>query len=142
MPTDSSRIFFSLILVGISIFLLIYTWVPAHDNLLREEGRITNIISRPNTWYEVEIVTSSGVRVSCRTRRGWPLIGPSRCPLEKFEQYLGQSVTLGYDGKRPYEVLAGNEIVMNYSSHRQAQLIAVVISVMMLALSFLVWRRK
>jgi len=140
--SNSTRIFSSLIFAAIALFLLIYTWVPSSGSLQREEARVTNIIPRPNTWYEVEIVTSSGARVSCRARRGWPVMGPARCPLDKFEQYRDQPLVVGHDGKRPFEVSAGNETVMSYAAHRQAQLIAAVISAGMLGLAFWVWKRK
>lgn len=138
----TSRLFTSLIFAAIAFFLVIYTWLPARDSLRREETKVTQIISQPNTWYEVEIITLSGARINCRTRRGWPLFGPSRCPLEKFENLLGQTVNIMHDGKHPYEVTTGNQMVIEYSAHRQTSLIAFVLAGLMLALALLVWRRK
>lgn len=139
--TISARFFASLTLTAIAAFLIFYTWVPSSGSLKHEEGQVTNIISRPNTWYEVEIITSSGARVSCRARRGWPLLGPSRCPLEKFEQFRGQPLVVRHDGKRPYQVSAGSESIIAYSAYRQAQFIAVAISLIMMVSAFWLWKR-
>jgi hypothetical protein len=140
--TNTPRIFASSIFVAIAIFLVSYTWLPARQNLQNEEGKVTNIFSQPNTWYEVEIITSSGARVTCRARRGWPLIGPSRCPLEKFENLLGQTVDVLHDKKHPYEVKDRNNTVIEYSAHRKAHTTSIVLAVLMLAMAFFVWRRK
>lgn len=140
--THSSRLFASLIFAAIAVFLVSYTWLPQRQSLQHEDGQITQIIPQPNTWYEVEITTSSGARITCRTRRGWPIAGPDRCPLEKFEQVLGQTVKVRHDGKHPYEVTAGSQVVMAYSAHRKTQLLAVVLAGFMLALAVWVWRRK
>jgi len=140
--TNTPRIFASSIFVAIAIFLVSYTWLPARQNLQNEEGKVTNIFSRPNTWYEVEIITSSGARVTCRARRGWPLIGPSRCPLEEFENLLGQTVDVLHDKKHPYEVKDRSNMVIEYSAHRKAHTTSIVLAVLMLAMAFFVWRRK
>ncbi len=47
-----------------------------------------------------------------------------------------------HDGKRPYEVTAGNETIIDYSAHRKAQIIAIVLAGLMLAMAAFVWRRK
>ncbi len=140
--TNTSHIFASSIFVAIAIFLVSYTWLPARQNLQNEEGKVTNIFAQPNTWYEVEIITSSGTRVTCRSRRGWPLIGPSRCPLGKFENLIGQTVTVLHDHKHPYEVIASSGMVVEYSAHRKANTISIVLAVLMLAMAFFVWRHK
>ena len=140
--TQNPRLFASLILTAIAVFLVSYTWVPALQSLQREEGAVSHIAAQSNTWYAVEILTASGARLSCRTRRGWPLVGPDRCPLESFEQHLGQRVTVLHDGKRPYQVAAGNEMVMDYSSHRRAQLIAIALAGFMLTMAYWIWRRR
>ncbi|MDP3537499.1 MAG: hypothetical protein Q8S26_02215 [Azonexus sp.] len=130
----------SLVFVAIAVFLVIYTWLPARDGLRYEEAQVSNIIPRSNTWYEVELTTSTGTRLSCRTRHGWPLLGPSRCPLERFEQLQGQRVTVLHDGQHTYEVKSANELVVDYAAHRRAQIIAIVIAVLMLAMAFADWR--
>jgi len=140
--THSARFFACFVFIAIALFLAGSAWVPAPHKLQREEGKITRIIPQPNTWHEIEIVTSGGVRISCRTRRGWPLVGPSRCPLEKFERHLGQTVTVMHDGERPFEVAAGRQIVVDYSAHRQAQAIALLLAGLMLSMAFWVWRRR
>jgi hypothetical protein len=140
--TDTPRLFASLVFVVISILLVIYTWLPARNSLQHEEAKVTNIIPQSNTWYEVEIITSNGSRITCRTRRGWPIVGPNTCPLEKFEHFLGGSVNVMHDGKHPYEVTAGNETIIDYSAHRKAQIIAIVLAGLMLAMAAFVWRRK
>lgn len=140
--TITSRLIPSLVFATIAIFLVIYTWLPARDSLQRDEARVSNIVSQPNTWYEVELTTSSGTRITCRARRGWPLVGPNRCPLEKFERLLGQSVAVMHDRNHPYEITAGSEIVIDYSAHRKTQMIAIVLAGLMLAMAFLAWRRK
>lgn len=137
--TNTPRIFASAIFAAIAIFLVSYTWLPARHNLQNEKGKITNIFSRANTWYEVEIITTSGVRVTCRARRGWPLIGPSRCPLEKFENLLGQTVNVLHDKKHPYEVTdSSSNTVIEYSAHRKTHTISIVLAVLMLVMAFLV----
>lgn len=141
--TNTSRIFASIIFTAIAIFLISYTWLPARANLQNEKGKVTNIFSQANTWYEVEIITTSGTRVTCRARRGWPLIGPSRCPLEKFENLLGQTVNVLHDKKHPYEVTdSSGNMIIEYSAHRKTQTISIVLAVLMLVMAFLVWRRK
>lgn len=140
--TSTARIFAALVLAAIAAFLVIYAWVPARHQLRNEEGRVAGIVVRPNTWYEVEIVTASGARLSCRTRRGWPLLGPSRCPLEPFEAIQGREVRVVHDGKRPYEVVAGDRTVLGYAAFRQGEKIAIAIAVMLLAVAFWVWRGR
>lgn len=130
----------SLVLVAIAVFLVIYTWLPARDGLRSEEAQVSNITPRSNTWYEIELITSNGTRLTCRTRRGWPLLGPSRCPLERFEQLQGQRVTVLLDGQNFYEVKSANELVVDYAAHRKAQIIAIVIAGLMLAMAFAAWR--
>jgi hypothetical protein len=141
--TNTPRIFASTIFTAIAIFLMSYTWLPARANLQNEKGKVTNIFSQANTWYEVEIITTSGTRVTCRARRGWPLIGPSRCPLEKFENLLGQTVNVLHDKKHPYEVTdSSSNMIIEYSVHRKTHAISIVLAVLMLVMAFLVWRRK
>jgi hypothetical protein len=141
--TNTPRIFASTIFTAIAIFLISYTWLPARANLQNEKGKVTNIFSQANTWYEVEIITTSGTRVTCRARRGWPLIGPSRCPLEKFENLLGQTVNVLHDKKHPYEVTdSSSNMIIEYSVHRKTHTISIVLAVLMLVMAFLVWRRK
>jgi hypothetical protein len=140
--TNTPRIVASLIFAAIAVFLVSYTWLPARDTLQSEEGKVTRILPLPNTWHEVEIITASGVRLTCRARRGWPLFGPSRCPLEEFEKLPGQTVNVQHDNKHPFEVAVGSHKVIEYSAHREAQMISIVLAGFMLAMAFLVWRRK
>jgi len=140
--TVAPRLFASILFAAIAIFLVVYTWLPARNSLQREEAKVVNIIHQSNTWYEVEIITSNGSQITCKTRRGWPLFGPNRCPLEKFEHFLGKSITVMHDGKRPYEVTSGDEMIIDYSAHRKVQIIAIVLAVLMLAMAVFVWRRK
>lgn len=138
---NTSRLFVAIVFAAIAIFLVVYTWLPARNNLQRDEAKVTNIIAQANTWFKVEITTSNGTRITCRARRGWPLAGPNRCPLEKFEHLLGRSISVMHDGQRPYEVMAGNEIVLDYVAFRKAQTIAIVLAGLMLTMAFLVWWR-
>jgi hypothetical protein len=137
-----ARLFVAFIFFAIALFLVSNTWLPARDSLRSEPGKVSRILAQPNTWHEVEITAASGARVTCRARRGWPLAGPSRCPLEAFEPYLGQSVTVLHDGSRPYEVTADGRMLLSYSVHRQALLIAWAGAGLMLAMAIGVWRRK
>jgi hypothetical protein len=139
--TFTARLLASLIFAAIAIFLVGYTWLPAQASLQRESGKITHIVAQPNTWHEVEIITASGVRLTCRTRRGWPLFGPSRCPLETFERFLGQTADILHDGKRPFEVVVAGQRVIDYAAHRQARTLALVFAVLMLAMALWVFRR-
>lgn len=143
-PTMSNtpRLFGSLVFAAIAIFLLFYTWLPARDGLQLGPAKVSNIISQPNTWYEVQITTANGSQITCRTRRGWPLFGPDRCPLERLEQLIGQNVLIMHDGKHLFEMKAGNELVIDYSAHRRAQIIAIALAGLMLILAVLVWRRR
>jgi len=139
--SHAPRLFASFVFAAIALFLVSYTWLPERDSLRSEPGKISRILAQPNTWYEVEITAASGVRVSCRTRRGWPLAGPSRCPLEAFESHLGQSVTVLHDGSRPYEVTADGRMLLAYSAHRQARMIGWAGAGLMLIMALAVWRR-
>lgn len=139
--TLTTRLLTSLVFAAIAVFLVGYTWLPARASLQREVGRIAQIIPQPNTWHEVEIITASGVRLTCRTRRGWPLFGPNRCPLEAFERYLGQTADILHDGKRPFELVVAGQRVIDYAAHRQARTLALVLAFLMLAMAFWVFRR-
>ncbi len=116
------------VLAAIAVFLVIYTWLPSRDGLQREEAVVSAITPQRNTWFELVLTTNSGVRIACRTRRGWPLLGPSRCPLEAIEPLVGQSVSVLHDGKRPYEIQAGSQIVLDFSAHRKLQMFALVLA--------------
>jgi hypothetical protein len=140
--SNAARRFATLVFALIAIFLTVYTWLPSRDSLERAEARVTGIAAQANTWHEVEITTSDGTRLTCRTRRGWPLIGPSLCPLEKFEALRGQGVSVAHDGRRPYEVVAGSQVIVDYSAHRRTQAIAITLAGLMLAMAVLVWRRR
>lgn len=139
--TAAPRAFGSVVCAAIALFLIASTWLPGRGGLQREQASITTIIAASNTWHEVELVTAGGTRIACRTRRGWPLFGPERCPLEAFERLLGRTVTVLHDGKRPYEATFGSEVVIDYAAHRRAQAVALVVAAMMLALAAFVWTR-
>jgi len=140
--TDTARLFASLVFASISVFLVIYTWLPALNSLQREDAQIASITPQGNTWYEVEIISSSGRSITCKSRRGWPFIGPNTCPLKQFEYLLGSKVAVAHDGKHPYQVVAGNEIVISYSDHRKVQIIAIALAGLMLFMAVLLWRRN
>lgn len=140
--TNTTRLLVSLIFAGIAVFLVGYTQLPSFDGLRREEAKVTNVIAQPNTWYEVEITTSSGIRITCRTRRGWPLVGPNLCPLEQFENLVGQTVQVLHDTEQPYEVTLGTRLIIDYAAHRKARMIAFVLAGLALAMAILIWRRK
>lgn len=142
LMNNTTRLFASIVFIAISIFLVFYTWLPARDSLQREEAKITNIISLANTWYEVEITTSNGNRIACRTRHGWPLLGPNRCPLEKLQDLQGQNMTVAHDGKRPYEIMVDNKMVIDFNAHRKAQITALAFAGLMLSMAILVWKLK
>jgi hypothetical protein len=132
----------ALIFASIAIFLVIYTWLPARTSLQTDEARVERVEARPNTWFEVELITASGARITCPGRSGWPLLGPSRCPIAEFQRLLGQTVTMLHDGRRPYEVIVGPDKVVDYSASRKSQIIALALAGLMLVLAVLVWRRK
>lgn len=136
------RLAFSIILAAIAIFLIGHTWVPARGSRREEDGKVSNINAQPNTWFKVEITTTSGKRIACRARRGWPLLGPNRCPLEKFEHIKGKTITVLHDGKRPYEVMIEGRTILSYADHRQAQTFALSISGLLLAMAWSIWKRK
>jgi hypothetical protein len=140
--SNAPRLFATLVFVVIAIFLVTYTWLSARNGLQRDEATVTSIIPQSNTWYEVVIITSNGTRITCRARHGWPLAGPNRCPLEKFERLLGRSVSVLHNGKRPYEITYGKETVIDYSAHRKAQIIAIVLAGLMLVMAVFVWGQK
>jgi hypothetical protein len=140
--SEAPRLFGSIVFAAIAIILLFYTWLPARDGLQLGEARITNIVSQTNTWYEVRFTTSEGTRITCRARRDWPLVGPSRCPLDRLERLIGHDVSIMHDGKHPFEVTAGSVVVIDYSAHRRAQMIAFALAGLMLVLVVLAWRRR
>lgn len=139
--TFTVRLIASIVFSGMAAFLVVYTWVPARGSLQVEASRVTRIAAQTNTWYEVDITTESGQRLTCRGRYGWPLLGPARCPIGKFQGVLGQRVAVLHDGKRPYEVMTATEKLLDYSASRKAQVIAAVLAAVMLILAALVWRR-
>lgn len=47
-----------------------------------------------------------------------------------------------HDGKRPYEVAAGNELAVDYSAHRKAQMLAIALAGLMLVMAVFAWRHK
>lgn len=136
-----ARLFASFVFVAIAVVLVVVTWLPARDSLQVDQARVTRITPQPNTWHEAEFTTEKGGRIVCRGRYGWPLLGPARCPIGKFQGVLGQHVTVLHDGKRPYEVIAATEKLLDYSASRKAQVIAAVLAALMLILAALVWRR-
>lgn len=125
------------VLATIAVYLIFLTWLPSRQDLLPEEAVVSAITPQRNTWFELVLTTGSGSRLTCRTRRGWPPFGPSRCPIEALEPLLGQKVMVLHDGHRPLEIRAGGQLMLNFSAHRKAQVIAWVIAVVLLA--FAVW---
>lgn len=136
------RIFASAIFAGIAIVLVIQTRVPPRGGLRAAEGAVTSIRAARNTWYEVEISTADGARLTCRGRRGGPAIGPSRCPIEAFEQVLGARVSVLHDGQRPFEVKRGGEVILGYSAHRRGQTMGIALAGLMFAGAVGVWVRR
>ena len=139
--TFAVRLVVSIVFSGMAAFLVVYTWVPARGSLQVDASRVTRIAAQPNTWYEVDITTESGQRLTCRGRYGWPLLGPARCPIERFQPLLGQSVTVAHDGRRAHEVLAGTQTVVSLAAGRQARAVAVALAGLMLLMAAWVWRR-
>lgn len=135
------RILASAGFVALAVFLVMTTWVPGAAQLRRESAQVAAITAQANTWYEVEILTVSGARLTCRTRRGWPLLGPDRCPLERFERVQGQLLQVMHDGLRPYDVIAGAERVVDMDAHKSARAIAVMLALLLLAMAAGVWWR-
>ena len=131
----------ALIFAAIAIFLVIDTWLPARTSLQTDEARVERVEARPNTWFEVELITAGGARITCRGRAGWPLLGPSRCPIAEFQRLRGQTVTVLHDGRRPYDVVAGGRTVLDFGASRTAQGVAAVLAAFVLILAALVWRR-
>jgi hypothetical protein len=143
--THTARLIVSIVFTAIALFLVTYTWVPSRDSLRSEEGKVSNVMPRPNTWYEVEVMTDSGARLSCRTRRGWvpeAINWANRCPLGQLESVMGQAITVLHDGARPYEVRRGDKIILSYGAHRQAQVTGMILALLMLAMVAWVWRRR
>jgi len=138
----SAHLFSVVVFTAIALFLISYTWVPSRDSLRLEEGQITRILPQANTWYEVEIITSSKKKLICRGRKGWPPVALNRCPLDKFFALQGQTVTLLHDTKRPYEVRYHGNRVMEYSVFQNTHRIGIVLALLMLLLVFYVWKRK
>ena len=124
--------FAAAVLAAIAVFLALYTWLPSRDGLQLDAAVVSAITPQRNTWFEVALTTSSGKRITCRTRRGWPLLGPSRCPLAAFETLLGQRVSVLHDDQRAFEVRAGSQIVVDYWAHRKQQTIALVLAGLLL----------
>lgn len=124
--------FAAAVLAAIAVFLALYTWLPSRDGLQLDAAVVSAITPQRNTWFEVALTTSSGKRITCRARRGWPLLGSSRCPLAAYETLLGQSVSVLHDGRRAYEVRTGSQIVVDYWAHRKQQTIALVLAGLLL----------
>lgn len=139
---STPQIFASITFFSIAIFLLIYTWVPAKESLQSHEATINAIVPGANTWYEIHIVTSEGTLLQCKTRRGWPLIGPSRCPLEKIEPLIGQKVTILDNGKQIFDMKFGNDTIIDYTSHQKSKYIGIFLSLLMLTMTTFIWRKK
>ncbi|MBK7976273.1 MAG: hypothetical protein IPK07_24380 [Deltaproteobacteria bacterium] len=136
------RVFASAVFAGIAVFLVARTWLPARASLRQADGVIVSIRALRNAWSEVEISTTDGASIRCKGRRGWPAAGASRCPIEAFERASGQRVSVTHDGRRPYEVRAGDAVILAYSAHRRAQTVGLALAGMMLVGSALVWMRK
>jgi len=136
------RIFASAVFVAIAVFLVARTRVPPRVSLRQSDGVIASVRTLRNAWSEVEIMTTDGAHLRCKGRRGWPAVGASRCPIEVFERALGNRVVVAHDGRRPYEVKSGDEVILPYSAHRRAQRIGRVLAAMMLVGSGLVWWRR
>jgi hypothetical protein len=139
---QNHRFFAAIVFVAIALFLAVYTWVPSRYDLQSSEGQIVGIYPQKNTWYEVEMITSGRVRLICRGRYGWPLIGPNSCPLEKFQVLQGQTITLLHDNMRPYEVTLNGKIILNYDTSKNTQRIGIMLAFLMLLMAFYVWKRE
>jgi len=132
----------SVTFAAIAIYLAYATWVPGRDGMRNEPGTVIDIALRPNTWREVTIVTAGGARLTCRGRPGWPLAGPNRCPIERFETLVGRTVHVLHDGGHAYEVMAEGQAVVSYADQRTAQVIGGVLAALMLAMSARIGWRK
>lgn len=141
-PRLGPRIFASATFAGIAIVLASQTWVPPRGGLRADEGAVTSVRAARNTWYEVEISTADGARLTCRGRRGGPAIGPSRCPIDAFEQELGKRVSVFHDGQRPFEVKRGDEVILAYAAHRRGQVIGIALAGLTLVGAVLTWVRR
>lgn len=139
--TLATRIFASLAFAGSATVLIATTWLPLEGSLRRGEATLAGIVAQSNTWHEVQLITTDGIRLACRGRHGWPLLGPDRCPLDKFGRATGQTLSVLHDGKRPLAVTAGKDVIVDLAAQQKARLVAFAIALMLLLMAALVWRK-
>ena len=137
---QSTRIFVSLIFAGIALFMLNTSCVPNRQSLKQDSAKVTQIIPKKNTWYEVEILTTSGTKLTCKGKRGGPAMGPDRCPIEKFEALIDKTVHVSYKNHSPYEVKLGGMTIIDYEAFQKSQKVAIFIAGLMSVMAIGVWK--
>lgn len=139
---SQTRIFASSMFVLVAIVLMVSTGVPSRAGLKQETGKITQIISKPATWYEVEIITASGVRLSCKTKRENYSLRSKMCPLELLELNQGKTVEVQYKKTTPYQLSLNKQFIIDYSAFKKMQMLGVLGAVLMLFMAAGVWKIK
>lgn len=120
----------------LAVFCLWVTWVPGKANLVEETGRITRVYPH-RAWVDVDITTDSGILLQC-SGKSWS----KRCPEDAFLELQASAtpVTVKYRGKTPYEVTAGDRIVVAYADFRQAQGVMLLVVLLLLGMGYIAGR--
>lgn len=139
----NTKKFAAFVFVAIGMFLLIYSWPPRYSSLTEDKGKVVRIVSYPATRYNIEIVTSKGMKLSCRENalRKWPPSAINRCPIEKFYPLIGQNVDILYDGRYIYEVKSQSNTILSYGAFRRFQVMMNVLVLIMIGIGVIIWRK-
>jgi hypothetical protein len=121
-----------LFFIGLAFFLVIYGWIPSKSSLHRENAKLVNVEKKGTSRYEAMFKTETGLSIACTGKistRGWA----NTCPVNKLMNLQESQITVLHDGKRPYEIVSDDEIVLVYRRYRESQLITFFLAVFSLA---------
>lgn len=135
--------FVALVFICIGIFLLLYNRPAPRSDLTESQAKVVQIVPHPGTRYNIEIVTTKGMMLSCRENalRQWPPDIINRCPIEKFYPLLGQNVTVVHDGRFIYEVKSNGNSILPYGVFRRVQMMMDIVAFLMIGIGAITWRR-
>ncbi|RRS30026.1 MAG: hypothetical protein P794_08705 [Epsilonproteobacteria bacterium (ex Lamellibrachia satsuma)] len=143
MSRNSNKVA-AFIFLAIGIFLVIYSWAPSRSSLTEEQGKIVRIVPHRATRYNVEIITPTGNRLSCKENalRQWPPGTINRCPIEKFSPLVGKNITVLHDGRFIYEAKFKGNTILSHRVFRHFQVMMDIMALLMIGIGVVVWRRS
>jgi hypothetical protein len=124
-----------LFFIGLAFFLIIYGWIPSKASLSQEKAIVEKVEKKANTRYEAIIKTNTGISLTCTGKLSlhtWA----NTCPISRLIEIEGSEVTVFHDGKKPYEIVSDDDVVLTYRKFRESQLITILFVVFSVACAF------